>query len=115
MQKDFESTIIKALDDGLDTGTDSLGIDRQPACPLIITKCLCANTPIKLKIVPELGDLNIDCGEPRICFASKPVCCNRDCGNKNSCEFTVEQMIQVEIPITYTVKADVNENQVQCS
>ena len=76
----------------------------------VVTKCLKANTPIRLKVVPELGCANVECGTPKICFFSKPFCCSR-----NSCEFIVEQTIMVEIPIRYFIKADVGESYIDCA
>ena len=78
-------------------------------CETTVTKCLRASTPVKLRVESELGDTNIECGAPKICFWGKPVCCR-----KNSCEFVVEQSLLVEIPIKYLIKADVGESHVEC-
>ena len=76
----------------------------QQDCQSTITHCLRACTPVKLKVTSELGDTNIECGEPRICSTSKPSCHRTNC-----CEFTVEQIIMVEIPIRYLIKTDVGD------
>ena len=74
-----------------------------------VTKCLEASTPIKLRVESELGDTNIECGPPEICFFSRPFWCRR-----NSCEFVVNQTLMVEIPIRYLIKADAGESHVEC-
>ena len=91
-------------------------------CETTVTKCVKTKTPVRLRVVPEVGDADIECGTPRICFFSQPRCCRKsccesrrdNCCERNSCEFVVEQILTVEIPIRYDVRADVGESFVDC-
>ena len=68
------------------------------------------NTPIKIKAISDVKDMKIKCGEPRICNYSKSDCYY----NQNSCEFIVSQILNIEIPISYMIKADAKDSYVEC-
>ena len=78
-------------------------------CENTVTQCLKTYTPIKLKVQSELGDTDIECGKPEICFASQAKCCKKDCF-----EFVVEQTLMVEIPVKYYISADIGESHIEC-
>ena len=68
------------------------------------------STPVKIKANSSIENVKIECGEPRISHYSKP-CCYHD---KNNCEFIVQQTLNVEIPISYCVKATGGNSYVNC-
>ena len=79
-------------------------------CRAVINKKIEVNTPVKVNVKSRSGNINVTCSKPRIAnFSPHPDC------NSDSCEFTVSQLICVEIPICYHVRADVGSSFVDCN
>ena len=95
---------------------DSFGHDRDPCrdrdrdgCRTVVTKRVEVQTPVSVDVSTRSGDVNIVCSKPRITSGPPRAECS-----SGRCEFTVNQMICVEIPIRYRVQTDVKDSYVDC-
>ena len=80
-------------------------------CVAIINKKVEIKTPITIETRTDVECGRIECGEPKICGYSKAGCSK----DKNTCEFIVKQILNIEIPITYFVKALADESYANCN
>ena len=85
-------------------------------CRAVVNKRFGVSTPVAVDISTDTGNIKVTCCEPSI--SDRPVHNSRsrsrsDC-NSSRCEFTINQLIKVEIPICYHVQTDVDDSIVNC-
>ena len=83
--------------------------DRD-ACRTVVKKNVGVSTPVSVDVRTRSGDVKIACSEPHITGGSSQ---SGNCSTR--CEFTVNQIISVEIPICYRVRTDVQDSYVDCN
>ena len=84
------------------------GRDRDD-CRTVVRKSVGVRTPIAVDVTTRSGNARIVCSEPHI--TNGPSGSDRD---STRCEFTVSQIISVEIPLCYRVRTDVRSSYVDC-
>ena len=78
-------------------------------CRTVVRKNVGVRTPVSVDVSTRSGSVRIVCSEPHITngIASEE-------RNSTRCDFTVNQVISVEIPICYRVRTDVRNSYVDC-
>lgn len=92
---------------------ERLNRDKDDCCT-VVKKCVGVKTPVSVDVSTRSGDIKIICGKPRIIDDMPPSSPQRCGHNAGKCEFTVNQTICVEIPISYRVRTDVKDSFVDC-
>ena len=87
---------------------DCHGYDKDD-CRSVVKKNVGVRTPVALDVNTRTGNVKIVCSTPHV--TSGPS--HSDC-NSSKCEFTINQLISVEIPISYCVCTDVKRSYVEC-
>ena len=78
-------------------------------CRTVVRKNVGVRTPISVDVSTRSGNVRIVCSEPHITNGAS------DSGRDSTrCDFTVNQVISVEIPICYRVRTDVRNSYVDC-
>ena len=88
---------------------DCCGCDRDD-CRAVVKKDIGVRTPVAVDVGTRSGDVKIVCSRPHITDSPS----RSDCRSGTRCEFTVNQTISVEIPISYRVRTDVKDSYVDC-
>ena len=78
-------------------------------CRSVVKKNVGVKTPVSVDVCTRSGNVKVVCSKPHI--TSGPP--RSDC-NSTRCEFTINQMISIEIPICYRVRTDVKNSYVDC-
>ena len=78
-------------------------------CRTVVKKNVGVRTPVSVDVTTRSGNVRIVCSEPHITNGSS----NSDC-NSTRCEFAIDQVISVEIPICYRVRTDVRSSYIDC-
>ena len=89
--------------------------DRDPChdrddCRSVVKKKVGVKTPVAVDVSAKTGNVKVVCSTPHITNNIS----QSDCKSKTRCEFTINQTISVEIPISYHVKTDVKSSYVDC-
>ena len=79
-------------------------------CRTAVKKNVGVSTPVSVDVTTRSGNVRIRCSEPHITSGLS----HTDC-HTNKCEFTINQVISVEIPICYHVRTDVKSSFVDCN